>query len=262
LDNTPNRVIVASFCLMVASFHFEMPDGRFHYQLPSMAAALFTACTALQPRVCYRRLPAALLWSIAFLFAFRHFDHERKLAAALRAALPDIPIAASHEVLPVFREYERTSTTVAEAYLRPKVAAYMAKTAEISEKKGVRSLRIMTSSGGRSSGDMRSERPVPRRSMRISRENEARRRMKDQEFLTEALVFQRFRDGTTAPTRSGSGHRSKISCSSVMNIVDRLKSMNFASSSSRRPPARVPSAVSKAACTSSTLSNHTSVIPS
>jgi len=70
LDNAPNRVIVASFCLMVASFHFEMPDGRFHYQLPSMAAALFTACTALQPRVCYRRLPAALLWSIAFLFAY------------------------------------------------------------------------------------------------------------------------------------------------------------------------------------------------
>jgi len=67
---TPNRLIVASFCLMVASFHFEMPDGRFHYQLPSMAAAVFMACTALQPRVCYRALSSPLLWFVAFFFAY------------------------------------------------------------------------------------------------------------------------------------------------------------------------------------------------
>jgi len=37
-----------------------------------------------------------------------------RLAAALRAGLPGIPVTASHEALPVFREYERTSTTTAE----------------------------------------------------------------------------------------------------------------------------------------------------
>src|SRR5437867_8601746 len=42
--------------------------------------------------------------AVALLFAFRHPEHERRLAAALRAALPDIPVAASHEVLPLFRE--------------------------------------------------------------------------------------------------------------------------------------------------------------
>jgi N-methylhydantoinase A len=86
--------------------------------------------------------------AIALLFAFRHPEHERRLAAAVRAALPDLPVAASHEVLPVFREYERTSTTTAEAYLRPSVAAYIAKTARLSQSHGVGSLRIMTSSGG------------------------------------------------------------------------------------------------------------------
>ena len=86
--------------------------------------------------------------AIALLFAFRHPDHERRLAAALREALPDIPLAVSHEVLPFFREYERTSTTTAEAYLRPKVAAYVSKTALASTARGVRSFRIMTSSGG------------------------------------------------------------------------------------------------------------------
>ena len=86
--------------------------------------------------------------AIALLFAFRHAEHERRLAAALRAALPHVPVTASHEILPVFREYERTSTTTAESYLRPKVAAYVAKTAAASSQRGVRSLLIMTSSGG------------------------------------------------------------------------------------------------------------------
>jgi N-methylhydantoinase A len=86
--------------------------------------------------------------AIALLFAFRHPAHERRLAQALRAALPNVPITASHEVLPVFREYERTSTTSAEAYLRPKVAAYVRKTATLSAQRGVTAMRIMTSSGG------------------------------------------------------------------------------------------------------------------
>ncbi len=86
--------------------------------------------------------------AIALLFAFRHPEHERRLAAALRAGLPGIPVTASHEALPVFREYERTSTTTAEAYLRPKVAAYLRKTATMAEQHGVKTLRIMTSSGG------------------------------------------------------------------------------------------------------------------
>jgi N-methylhydantoinase A len=86
--------------------------------------------------------------AIALLFAFRHPEHERRLAAALRAALLSVPVTASHEVLPVFREYERTSTTTAEAYLRPKVAAYLQKTATLTERHGVTLLKIMTSSGG------------------------------------------------------------------------------------------------------------------
>ncbi|HEV2671940.1 MAG TPA: hydantoinase/oxoprolinase family protein [Gemmatimonadales bacterium] len=86
--------------------------------------------------------------AIALLFAFRHPEHERRLAAGLRAALPHIPVVASHEVLPVFREYERTSTTTAEAYLRAKVSSYIAKTAAAAKARGVQSLTIMTSSGG------------------------------------------------------------------------------------------------------------------
>ena len=96
--------------------------------------------------------------AIALLFAFRHPDHERRLAAALRQALPGVPVTASHEILPVFREYERTSTTTAEAYLRPRVADYLAKTAALSAARQVHVLRIMTSSGGTLSPDHAAQR--------------------------------------------------------------------------------------------------------
>jgi N-methylhydantoinase A len=92
------------------------------------------------------RAPEAV--AVACLFAFRHPEHEQALARALCAALPGIPVVASHEVLPVFREYERTSTTAAEAYLRPRVAAYLARLAAEAPRRGAESLRIMSSSGG------------------------------------------------------------------------------------------------------------------
>ena len=86
--------------------------------------------------------------AVALLFAFRHPAHERRLVAALRAARPHTPVAASHEVLPVFREFERISTTTVEAYLRPKVAAYVDRLERTARERGVGELRVMTSSGG------------------------------------------------------------------------------------------------------------------
>src|SRR5213076_3633856 len=90
--------------------------------------------------------PEAL--AVALLFAFRHAEHERRLVAALRDALPDIPVAASHEVLPVFREFERASTTTVEAYLRPKVSAYLRTLEREVRARGIALLRVMTASGG------------------------------------------------------------------------------------------------------------------
>lgn len=86
--------------------------------------------------------------AIAFLFAFRHPDNERRIAAALRAALPDVPVVASHEVLPLFREYERSATTTAEAYLRPVVAASVTRAAAGAARRGVGTFRLMASGGG------------------------------------------------------------------------------------------------------------------
>ncbi len=63
--------------------------------------------------------------AVCFLFAFLNPAHERRVGDALRAALPDIHISLSSDVQPEFREYERFSTTVQNAYLQPVVTRYM-----------------------------------------------------------------------------------------------------------------------------------------
>src|SRR5438105_13321626 len=86
--------------------------------------------------------------AIALLFAFRDATHERLLAAALRDALPRVSVVASHEVLPLFREFERTSTTTVEAYLRPRISSYIERLDGGLRERGIGALRVMTSSGG------------------------------------------------------------------------------------------------------------------
>ena len=86
--------------------------------------------------------------AVCLLFAFMHPDHERRIGEALREDLPEVHVSLSSEVLPEFREYERFSTTTADAYLAPKLAAYLKNLAGKAEEAGVPSPLIMQSSGG------------------------------------------------------------------------------------------------------------------
>lgn len=63
--------------------------------------------------------------AIAFLFAYLTPSHEQAVKARIQEALPHIAISASSDVQPEFREYERTSTTLLNAYLQPAFARYM-----------------------------------------------------------------------------------------------------------------------------------------
>jgi len=63
--------------------------------------------------------------AVCFLFAFQNPEHERAVTDELRRSLPDIEVCASSEVQPEFREFERFSTTVLNAYLQPVMAQYM-----------------------------------------------------------------------------------------------------------------------------------------
>ena len=63
--------------------------------------------------------------AICFLHSFINPEHERSVARVLRRQIPGIHLSLSSQVSPVIREYERFSTTVANAYVQPKIDRYL-----------------------------------------------------------------------------------------------------------------------------------------
>ena len=75
--------------------------------------------------------------AICFLFSFVNPAHEDEAAALIRTQWPDLPVSLSHLVDPQFREYERTLTTLVDAYLKPDVTAYVQKLNDVATSLGI-----------------------------------------------------------------------------------------------------------------------------
>src|SRR5919198_1724099 len=86
--------------------------------------------------------------AVCLLFSYLDSEHERAIADRLRDELPDVHVSASHEVLPQFREYERASTTVIDAYLSPLLGRYLERLTRSGGELGLPEPLIMKSSGG------------------------------------------------------------------------------------------------------------------
>ncbi|MEO9168666.1 MAG: hydantoinase/oxoprolinase family protein, partial [Aestuariivirga sp.] len=88
--------------------------------------------------------------AIGFLHAYAHPKHEQRVAELLKPLLPsDVTICLSSEVAPEIREYERFSTTVANAYVRPLMAGYLHRLRDGLAKLGLDApLYLMMSGGG------------------------------------------------------------------------------------------------------------------
>jgi N-methylhydantoinase A len=86
--------------------------------------------------------------AVSLLFSFLNPEHEQRLGARLRAALPGVPVYVSSEVLPEIREFERTSTTAVCAYVGPILASYLEMLESASRGKGLPQLYVMGSGGG------------------------------------------------------------------------------------------------------------------
>lgn len=86
--------------------------------------------------------------AVSLLHSYANPVHEERLAAALRAGLPDIPVSVSHEVAREFREYERTTTTIVDAFIRPMVAGYLGRLRGVANEAGIASIGVMQSNGG------------------------------------------------------------------------------------------------------------------
>ena len=86
--------------------------------------------------------------AVCLLFSFRDPSHELEVVRILRERYPHVHVVASHEVAPEFREYERASTTTADAYLAPVTARYLHALAAAARDAGLPSPLVMLSSGG------------------------------------------------------------------------------------------------------------------
>ena len=99
--------------------------------------------------------------AVCFLHAYANPAHEERMGKLLRAALPGVFVTLSHEILREFREYERTSTTVLNAYIGPLVSRYVADLERPLRREGFRgTLFLMQSNGGVMTGGRAKVAPV------------------------------------------------------------------------------------------------------
>ena len=99
--------------------------------------------------------------AVCFLHSFTNEAHERRVGAILAEELPGVAISLSCEVCPEIREYERTSTTIANAYVLPRMAGYLGQLETDLKKDGISApLLLMMSSGGITTVDTARRYPV------------------------------------------------------------------------------------------------------
>jgi len=98
--------------------------------------------------------------AVSYLFSFVNPDHELRTRDLFEELWPEAQVSLSHEVLPRWREYERTSTTVLDAYLKPLMHDYMASLEEECERGGIGQLFVLRSNGGVMTADKAREQPV------------------------------------------------------------------------------------------------------
>ena len=99
--------------------------------------------------------------TVSLINSYANPKHEKAVERVARKALPGVPISLSSSVVPEMQEYERTITTVANSYVRPKVAEYV-KNLEKKLKKGNKNiqLNILRSDGGMASAKLAQQLPV------------------------------------------------------------------------------------------------------
>src|SRR5262245_28231635 len=99
--------------------------------------------------------------AVSLLHAYAKPEHERRIREQIAARAPELLVSISSEVSPKFREYERTNTTVTNAYVKPIVDGYLRHLDEALKARGIRNeLFVMQSNGGLISPDLARDFPV------------------------------------------------------------------------------------------------------
>ncbi|MEA2907299.1 MAG: N-methylhydantoinase [Alphaproteobacteria bacterium] len=129
-----------------------LSSGEVHQ--PLQRASVEDACRALAEE-------GVEAVAVCFLHSYVDPAHERIAGDMIRKALPDVYLSLSHEILREYREFERMSTTVVNAYIGPKVGGYVKNLKSSLGEVGFRgNLSIMRSNGGVMPPEVATERPV------------------------------------------------------------------------------------------------------
>lgn len=86
--------------------------------------------------------------AVSYLFSYMSPAHELRTRELIHEVWPEAQVSLSSDVFPRWREYDRTSTTAVDAYLKPKLAAYMDRLEQDCEEGGIGQLFILGSNGG------------------------------------------------------------------------------------------------------------------
>src|SRR5262245_9944793 len=134
----PRPLVPRDLCLGVPER--RRADGHTEVQLDE---------TALRQVTRFFRSKGVEVIAVAFLHSYRDPESERRAAAIIAEEWPGVPVTLSSEICPEVGEYVRTSTTVVNAVLLPRVGAYVEEVERRLAERGVTSgLYLMTSSGG------------------------------------------------------------------------------------------------------------------
>jgi N-methylhydantoinase A len=117
--------------------------------------------TEVRSRVDELRAQGVEAIAVSLLHSYQNPDHERAVGRVLEEYAPDMVVSLSSDVVPEIREYERTSTTIANVYTRPVVARYLNRLAASINELGIDApLYVMISSGGLSTVETAARFPI------------------------------------------------------------------------------------------------------
>jgi len=131
-----------------------MVEREFRFEVRERILADGSVLTPFQPEsleaaITQIREGAIESVAVSCIHSYRESAHEQAIADMLRAALPDVSLSLSHEILPEVREFERTSTTVVNAYVAPLMRRYLKNLRDrFDERNTTAPILVMQSAGG------------------------------------------------------------------------------------------------------------------
>jgi N-methylhydantoinase A len=133
-------------------------DGE--VRIPLDDEALEAAAREIDRRLAGRDRRRAAI-AVCLLFSYIHPEHELRLGEFLKQRFPTLPVSLSHQVAPIWREYERGSTVIADAYIKPTLEGYLGSTRRRLHALGLTApWAVMKSNGGNAVPEAAEAQPI------------------------------------------------------------------------------------------------------